>query len=165
MAGEGKSNFLYTMKEDGTDRQKFLPDTLNRLDDVSPDGNWIVAEIPVHDADISRAVVAYPTSGGTPVRICAPGCETHWSADGRFFYVRTESQIAMRGNKTFAIPLLPGKSFPSLPVTGIQSEKDLSTIPGARAIDSPFDTPGPDPSTFAYARSTTRSNLYRIPLN
>lgn len=60
---EGKSKFLYRMKEDGTERQKTMQDEVLYLVSISPDGDWAVAWVPVPGQGGSSAVFAYPTRG------------------------------------------------------------------------------------------------------
>ena len=166
LAKEGQSDFLYTIRQDGKDRRKLSAGAaMVYLNQVSPDGKWILIEVPLNDSELTRATVAYPVDGGAPIRVCAPQCGAKWSADGKFLYVRPQGQVIMRSNATFAIPLAPGKMLPALPATGILFPKDASSIPGVRTIDHPLDAPGPDPATYAFTKSTARSNLYRIPLN
>lgn len=165
LARDGQSNFLYAMKQDGTERRKLMPNPVVYLDDVSPDGKWILAEIPSNDPELQIAVVAYPVEGGAAIQVCAPGCDPKWSADGNFFYLRPQGQLNMHGNPTFAIPVSSGKPLPVFPPAGVLSAKDAAAISGARPIDHRLDAPGPDPTIYEFAKFTARSNLYRIPLN
>ncbi len=141
-----------------------MPDPVISLDTISPDKKWIVAEIPSTDPELLREIVAYSIEGGTPIPICAPNCNVSWGLYGKFLYLASEGMVQMGGMKTFAIPLPPGKMFPALPAVGVRSDSDVAAIPGARVAGRGIISPGPDPSTYAFRRSTRRSNLFRIPL-
>jgi hypothetical protein len=66
--------------------------------------------------------------------------------------------------KTFAIPVPPGETFPDLPASGIRGQADARTFPGSRVIEAWHIAPGPDPSIYAYVKTTVHRNLFRIPL-
>jgi len=57
------------MNQDGSGRQKITPDPVVRLQTVSPNGQWAVAQVGFPGEDPPRGVVAIPLSGGTPVRL------------------------------------------------------------------------------------------------
>jgi hypothetical protein len=54
--------------------------------------------------------------------------------------------------------------LPDLPDTGISGLYDGADLPGARTIDAYEISPGPDPSVFAYVKTTVHRNLFRIAL-
>jgi hypothetical protein len=58
----------------------------------------------------------------------------------------------------------PGETFPDLPASGIRGQADAGAFPGARLIDGWGISPAPDPSVFAYVKTTVHRNLFRIPL-
>jgi hypothetical protein len=47
---------------------------------------------------------------------------------------------------------------------GIRGPEDAKGIPRTRLLDGWFLSPGPEPSVFAYVKTTMHRNLYRIPL-
>ena len=161
---EQGSRFVYTMKMDGTARRKALAIPVIDLVTVSPDGKWIVT-IDNSNDPASRAEMAYPIAGGTPVRVCVPDCGLQWDPAGKFTYVTPESEGVMSATKTYAIPLSKGQVFPPIPQGGIRADTHLDALPGVRVIDHAFISIGPDPSTYAYERSNRRGNLFRIPLH
>jgi len=57
-----------------------------------------------------------------------------------------------------------GQTLPELPPSGILGLDDAKALPGARLIDGWGVLPGPDPSVFAYVKTTVHGNLFRIPL-
>ncbi len=87
-----------------------------------------------------------------------------WAPDAKFIYITPAGIAGMGAQKTFVVPLRPGKVFPALPASGIKSEAELAALPGVRAIARPRISPGPDPAVYAFIQVSTHSNLYRIPL-
>ena len=110
-AAEGRLNFVYRMKEDGSDRVKLLPDTITELSDdaVSPDGRWVVAAHAVpENQHVPFARMAFPLGGGTPITICH-NCAAGWAPGGQFFYV---TLLRKEGNKTLLVPVPLGQCCP-----------------------------------------------------
>lgn len=107
--------------------------------------------------------VAYPISGGQPVPICA-FCWPQWSRDSKVLYFRfglSAPGHAGHGN-TYALPIPPGSAVPKIPAGGL-SEENVTGLPALQVYE-PGIHPGPDPSTYAFIRSTAQRNIYRIPL-
>jgi Tol biopolymer transport system component len=67
---DGNANYLARMKRDGSERSKVLPNPVSGIyGGVSPDRRWVAVSLPAPD-DRTGAIVAVPTGGGTPRRIC-----------------------------------------------------------------------------------------------
>jgi eukaryotic-like serine/threonine-protein kinase len=170
-AAEGKVNYVYRIKEDGTGLQKAIPDPIVFFVRVSPDAKWVVAFAALPGEEASAAVMAYPTGGGAPIKLC-DRCRVHWTPDGKSLYVTfltweangTEQRKSEKPPKTFVIPLPDSKAFAGLAARGFKSEAQLAAVPGVRAIDQPVVMPGPEPSVYAFAKGTVHRNLYRVPL-
>ena len=170
VAAEGKLNFVYRIKEDGSGLQKAIPDPIIFLMGVSPDAKWLAAFVELPGA-AAAAVLAYPTVGGAPVNLC-DHCEVQWARDGRFLYVTfpvfggngAEPREKEKPHKAYALPLTDSNAFARLAARGFNSEAQLALIPSVRVIDQPFVLPGPDPSVYAFSKQTVHRNLYRIPL-
>lgn len=168
---EGKSNYLFRMKQDGSGRAKVMPDAIEDLKGTSPDGRWAVAMVPTNESP-RTAVVAIPLEGGSVRRICPAECMAKWSPDGTRFYV--EQLLQGSGTPaTYSISVPKGKSLPDLPASGIGSAQDVANIPGSVVIDlARLDpsrmgqnvAPGPAPEVFAYANTIVHRNLFQIPL-
>jgi DNA-binding winged helix-turn-helix (wHTH) protein/Tol biopolymer transport system component len=158
----GTTHYLFRMKRDGSGRSKVAPYPIGNVQTTSPDRRWVVSIMrPPHgDGGYSMAV---PVDGGPPRQICTSGCTVNWSANGKFLYIGVERPSRTSTGKTAAIPIPAGGTFPNLPPSGIRLEDALS-IPGARAIFGFNISPGPDPSVFAYVKTTVHRNLFRIPL-
>jgi hypothetical protein len=164
----GKTSRPYRMKEDGSERQRVVPDAVGGLFTVSPDGEWIaVRSLSVSGGEWGGGppVLAYPVRGGPPVKICE-GCRlVTWSADGKFLYF---SYIGMgtwtTTGQTFALPIRPGRALPDLPASGVRSKAEAAALPGVHVIQHGNISPGRDPSVYAFTKISAHRNLYRVPV-
>jgi serine/threonine protein kinase/Tol biopolymer transport system component len=170
-AKEGKVNFLYRVKEDGTERQKVISDPILGFFSISPDGEFVLvvgAFVAAQNAseDDWVGLVAYPTKGGTPVRICSPPCSARWTNDGKFFDIvlRLRTMGAAEEWKTYTIVLKPGQVLPAFPSFGVESESDLRALPVVQKTATRGRAPSPRPYVYAFIQKSTHRNLYRIPL-
>ncbi|HEV2492367.1 MAG TPA: protein kinase [Terriglobia bacterium] len=175
---EGKVNYVYRVKEDGTGLQKAIPDPVIFFMGTSPDSKWILAFAALPGEEASAATMAYPAGGGAPIRLC-DRCDVVWSRDGKFLDVSflawdangAEQREGGKPHKTIMVPLTSGRTFADLAARGFKSEEQLVALPGARAIDQPLAQPGqtiilpgPEPSVYAFVKQTVHRNLYRVPL-
>ncbi len=87
-----------------------------------------------------------------------------WAPDRKFFYVSVQATSQKDRGKSVAIPVPSGETLPVLPDKGILSLADGMALPGARLVDEGDISPGSDPSTFAYVKTSVHRNLFRIPL-
>jgi hypothetical protein len=100
-----------------------------------------------------------PLDGGSSVPI---GAYTwHWSA--------SEDSVAISGaplpaGRSYLVPLRSGQFLPLERREGARSEQEVADLPGARRIDADMVVPGPSPEIYAFYRTTTQRNLYRIPI-
>ncbi len=163
LASEGKTNYLYRMKEDGTDRQKVVENPILLLGAVSPDGQWILGVVPSASEEEPLKVVAIPGSGGSFRQICH-ACEAEWSADGNNFVVAAIGPTLMTKGKTYVIPLRKGQSFPAIPPSGFNSQKDVARFSGVRVLGRVHVSVAADPNTYAFSEMSVHRNLFRIPL-
>ena len=100
------------------------------------------------------------------MRLC-DFCDVGWGPGEHYFYVRLRSIGTMGGGEAFVIALPPGKSLPALPKTGIRSARDLKGLNVISVVDmsgKALFAPGPNPSIYAYARTSVQRNLFQIPL-
>lgn len=156
---DGKTHYLARMKRDGSERSHVAPYPIGNVQTISRDRRWVVAITGKPDGrgGVSMAV---PIDGSPPRRICPRVCFVTWAPDGKFLYV-----AGLSADKTLAIPIPPGETFPNLPASGIRGLGDAAAFPGSRVIDGSNIAPGPDPSVFAYVKTTVHRNLFRIPLH
>ncbi|MGO9310927.1 MAG: protein kinase domain-containing protein, partial [Spirochaetia bacterium] len=163
-AVEGGSNFIYRVKEDGTGRQKVLPNPILGFLSVAPDGEWLIAVAPVPNQETSATLSAYPIHGGTPVRICGGYCEARWDRAGKFFYVALIQMASHSGRaRTLVLPVPHGRDLPPLPPSGINSPEDVGRLSGVKVIDAVI-SPGASSSAYVFTRTSVHRNLYSIPL-
>ena len=161
---DGNASYLGRMKRDGSGRTKVVPDPISGFyGGISPDRRWITVSMPARDVSIG-AIVAVPTDGGAPRKICNGFRPVAWAPNGKFFYIGVTRSSRSNPGKTLVIPLRPGESLPDFPASGIGGVKDAAVFPGSRLIDGWAITPGRDPSVFAYVQATMHRNLFRIPL-
>jgi eukaryotic-like serine/threonine-protein kinase len=166
---EDHNNYLFLMNADGSKRRKVAPIPITELRSLSPDRRLAFAMAPVNGFP-TTAVLAVPLDGGPVRRICPGTCGVRWSPDGANMYI---TPFADSTNKTIAIPVPNGNSMPVLPVAGVQSVADAATLSGSRLVDfvlfngssSGNDVaPGQEMGTFAYARTISHRNLFRVRL-
>jgi eukaryotic-like serine/threonine-protein kinase len=169
-ASEGAFNFAYRMKRDGSEAQKVLADPILDIDDVSPDGRWLVV-FPFRKGEESVFWrVAYPLQGGgSPMTICKTSCWVSWAANGAFLALRFSPNSPNAGfingePKTVIVPLRRGTVFPRLPNSGLGSVSEAASLPGAKVIEEDDARPAQDPSIYAFVRGAVHRNLYRIPI-
>lgn len=153
------TGFTYRVHPDGTGLRKAIEQQTHILWSASPDGRWIVAWSPTPAGGI--AVQAFPLAGGPPVLIAGTLRAWNFSPDGRSVSV---CGGPVGDDRTYIIPVPPGKSLPEIPAAGFRSEEEVAALPGARRIDNQEVVPGPSPETYAFYRDTAQQNLYRIPI-
>jgi eukaryotic-like serine/threonine-protein kinase len=157
-AAEGKSNFLYRMNADGSERVKMLPDPILEFEDVSPDGRWaLVARTFGQEAPL----FASSLDGGGSVTICPGLCFAQWTSDGGTFSVMVARPSG--GVETLVVPVSPSKSLPPLPSAGLQTRTDMERVRGAKILNG-FVTPGPKPGISASLHRDVHRNLYSVSL-
>jgi Tol biopolymer transport system component len=157
-AVEGGSNFIYRMKDDGSERRKITSDRILDAIAVSPDGRWFVAVAPVLNQE-QLAAKAFAVDGGSAVTLCLGYCSFKWDSSGKFAYVYLPSF----SQSSYAVPVQQNSGLPRLPPTAISRIEDLPQSKTAAVIPS-FVNSAVNPTLYAYTRQNTRRNLYRIPL-
>jgi hypothetical protein len=155
---EGASGFVYRVRPDGTGMQKVFDKPIFIFRGMSRDGGWIKAfTVPARNEGPSWQ--ALPLDGGPSVPISA--YTWHWSA--------SEDSVAISGTplpagRSYIVPLRSGQFLRLELLEGVRSEQQVAALPGARRIDADMVVPGPSPDTYAFYRTTTQRNLYRIPI-
>jgi len=161
-ASEGDVDYLYRMNDDGTQRERVLPDPIIYLRAVSPDERFVAVRRATKEEDSPTAIEILPLAGGSAVRICAGWCGVDWTRDGRNLYF---SRPTMKGSsqwRTYVIPLNHGK-LPAFPAKGVQSDKDLPNLNALQFVDESI-YPGPNSSIYSFGKRNSHWNLYRIPV-
>ncbi len=158
-AVEGGSNFIYRMKDDGSERRKITPDRILDAMAVSPDGRWFVAVAPAPSQDQLVAAKAFAVDGSSEVTLCLSYCSLKWDSSGKFVYLYS----ALLSETSYALPVQQNSGLPRLPASGISRIEDLAQFKTAAVMPSLVDS-AVNPTLYAYTRRNTRRNLYRIPL-
>ena len=65
---EGRGDYVFRMKSDGTASERVVAEAVIYLMGVSPDGEWVVVWVPSQSQAGSQALLAYPMRGGPPER-------------------------------------------------------------------------------------------------
>lgn len=82
-----------------------------------------------------------------------------------YFYVGVDPpSLQYPTGRMVAIPVPAGETFPPLPASGIAGAAEALALPGSRIVAQGNIAAGPDPSTYAYVKSSVHANLFRIPL-
>ena len=149
------------MNRDGSGRSRIVPYPIGNVFYMSPDRRWITTMGTMPNG--ITGTFAVPVAGGSPQRICS-GCVIKWAPDGKFLYMSLQRPSLTELGKTRVIPLPPGKMFPALPPSGMLGIDDAQLIPGSRLIDTYGISPSPNPSVYAYVKTTMHRNLFRIPV-
>jgi DNA-binding winged helix-turn-helix (wHTH) protein/Tol biopolymer transport system component len=159
---DGKTHYLARMRRDGSGRSKVLPYAIGNIFFISPDRQWITAVTEPPGGGIGGTYAA-PVAGGAPRRICS-GCPVMWAPDGKYLYLGVQRPSLTEPGKTRVVPLAPGEMLPGLPPLGMGGTDNPALFPGSHLIDRWAISPGPDPSVFAYVKTTMHRNLFRIPV-
>jgi len=163
-----KKSFVYRINQDGSELRQLISAPMLLPQSVSPDGQFVA----VADPGAWGSLMVYPAGSGKPLNICdgcfpPPGTDPlptpmKWTPDGRFVYVRFAD--ASLAGPTYAIPLRPGERLPRVPADGFASKEALGASAGARLISDGLVYPGPTPGTYAYTKTATERNIYRVPV-
>jgi len=165
---DGVKNYLFEMKLDGSKRRKVLGDPIIGFDGVSADRFLAVVHMPVNEVPITTAVVAVSLRDASRTRICPAECLAKWSPDGSRFVVRP--LLAGAAGKAVSIPVAKGESIPQLPALGVRSAADAAALPGSTVVEldtsglGAFIAPGLSKDSFAFARTVSHRNLFRVSL-
>jgi WD40 repeat protein len=154
---EGAAAFVHRVRHDGTGMRKVSEQPIVGFDGVSRDGRWIRA-FAVRAVNEGPSWQAIPFDGGTSAPL---GLAWRWST--------AEDSVAISGGplpagRSYIVPLQPAQALPATSPEGLRSEREIAALPGAQRIDAESVVPGPSPDVYAFYRSTTQRNLYRIPV-
>ncbi|MEX2272514.1 MAG: protein kinase [Vicinamibacterales bacterium] len=156
---EGAAGFVYRVRADGSGLRKAIEQPMQLLGEISRDGRWVMGWTGRPDNN-GAATQAFPVHGGPAVVILAHSIRWQWSRSGDAVAI---SNGPIPGARTYFVPLTAGEAIPQRLRGGEWSEGDVAALPGARRIDA-IAVPGPSPEIYAFYRSTTQRNLYRIPI-
>ena len=162
---EGGASSIYRLSVDGNTQNVVARPVVFFLS-VSPDDAWLVVRVEAApDADSSQENFAFPTAGGTPIRLCdGSSCEVDWTPNGKSLVMRLGGHFSSSSlGRTVLLALQPGEMLPALPSEGIRSEANLAGLHVIHAWDGAV-YPSDDVPLAAVVKSMTERNIYRIPL-
>ncbi|MBV9181358.1 MAG: hypothetical protein JO356_08595 [Acidobacteria bacterium] len=158
----GSVGSIYRVRPDGTGVRKAIEQQVLIMGDVSPDGRWIAAWAPLRGNGLPGTQL-FAIDGGPPAVVIGGGTRLIWAPDGTALSFSSILGVVPE-DRSYVVPLSPGKIIPRVPVGGFRSEKEIAGLPGARRIESRSVVPGPSPDLYAYYRGATQRNLYRVPI-
>jgi eukaryotic-like serine/threonine-protein kinase len=151
------ANYLHRVRPDGQGDERVLDAPILEFNAVSPDGNWVVVDLPI--ADSLAGAFLTPVHGGTPRMITDGWWPSRWSRDGRMFYLEVgEAGNPRREGRTAVLPF--GADGSSIDFAGAASAA-AALIPHAEQELSV----GSDPAEYVYVRRENRRNIFRIPIH
>jgi serine/threonine protein kinase/Tol biopolymer transport system component len=159
-AADGAGMSLFRVRLDGTAPERITRTAGTVFGTISPDGRWV-------SNSGTGGMVAISTTDGTSVPILAESSSRlRWSPDGTRVYVSVQygAASAFGSGRTYVIPLQKGSLLPPVPAGGFRSEADLAALPGVEILPHGDVALGPAHGVYAFSRTTTARNLYRIPL-
>jgi hypothetical protein len=152
-------HFIYRIRE-GRPPEKAREEQVIFFMTTSPRGDWLIARVQQPgERGGYHTNVAFPASGGPPVRLC-DDCEIDWTPDQKSLVVRIGPRVSAR---TVVITLDPGTTLPSWPRGGIRVANDLSGLKIAREMQG-WMYPSGTLSSSVFLRSTIERNIHRVPL-
>jgi DNA-binding winged helix-turn-helix (wHTH) protein/Tol biopolymer transport system component len=162
---EGNVNYLERMKQDGSGRAKVFPYPIMEIIGISPGRKWLMATVAYPEGNnLLPMAMAIPLDGGKPRRLCKTYCYPVWSPAGNFLFVPVEPSSQTSPGRSLVIPIGPGETLPDLPPEGIPISAQPGIVPGAQSVDRAELVPGKDLSHYAYVKTTSQRNLYRVSL-
>jgi Tol biopolymer transport system component len=155
---DGGANYVGQMNTDGSDRRRLTTRPISTVMSSSPGGRWLVVMAPGSDS-AGIDTIAIPASGDVARLIGRGRLPLTWAPDGRFVCIGVEQN----SSQSVVIPVSPGE-LPAVSADGIRSLEEAAGIRGARLVNGFDISLGPDPSTFAYVKTSIHRNLFRISL-
>jgi len=148
---EGAATFIYRVRADGSGLQRVSDQPIALLGEVSPDGRWILGW--------NSRWFAFSLDGASPI-VIGSSVGLNWSSDG--------TRLSIVGgpvpeDRSYLVPLRSGEALPAVPAEGFVTEEQIAKLPGARRVNA-WMVPGRSPDVYAFYRTTTQRNLYRVPL-
>ena len=159
-ATEAGISFVHRIRDDGTHEERVFSEPVEFAGEISPDERFLVVHRTLSEDFF--AVQALPIAGGPPVPLCSGWCDADWTRDGKQIYFLWASTKGNSDYRTYIVPVSGANGLAKLPNAGFRSEAEVgkaaTQVLEAKAI------PGPNNSVYAFSRSTSHWNLYRIPL-
>ena len=158
---EGTTPYLCHMDADGGHRRKLSNQRVLEVNGISRDGLWITALVAGPNPDHAAYIKALATDGSEAITVCDGYCYLTWDQAGPFAYL----SLAEDGDEapTYVLPLGEGSRLPKLVEGGVFQASDIPR--GSRIREIPVNVRSAVNGTkYAYERTSTRRNLFRVPL-
>jgi eukaryotic-like serine/threonine-protein kinase len=163
---DGKAFYIGAINRDGSGERKAVSAPISDVREISPDRRMVLVISAAAGIQYSKAgaLLAVPLDEGPARPVLDSWGFAGWSPNGRYFYVEMVPASRDNPGRTAAIPVPPGKTLPPLPPDAVHNPAAWANIPGVKIVEHASIAPGPDPSIYAYVKSSVHANLYRIPL-
>jgi hypothetical protein len=169
-----EDNHLYKMKEDGSGIEMISPEPIAYLSTVSPDGRWAVAIVPQTANGVGTSLRFVSLRGERSFEVCNDACSVGprsflnappfaWSTDGKWIFVNL-MHFGKNTPRTVVLPYRSEASADTLWPHGLRLEMEVAANPGSNVINAASTYPASGTSTYLSWRTSTQSNLYRVPL-
>jgi eukaryotic-like serine/threonine-protein kinase len=158
---EGKTAYMYRVKEDGTNRRRWFEVASSVFGTLSPDGEWLSSITPDNSS-----VSLFSDSGQIRVFSYSSSTRMRWTLDGKRPYLSEQyGQASAFGvGRTFVLPRAKDSVLPMIPPGGFKTEAEIAAAPGVESIPYGDVALASTPGVYAFSRITTTRNLYRLPL-
>jgi serine/threonine protein kinase/Tol biopolymer transport system component len=164
---ETPANAVVRIGKDGSKRRQIEGPPVHEKGEVSPDGKWVIVYSQGSGSADPVATFVVPVDGGPARRICLPYCDVGWSADGRFFSIGVDLDLATGAPaRTLVVPLAEPSSVPDrlAGVHAIFEYAALATQPSVHSLPHGGVSIGSDPTTYVFTKAEFQTNLFQIPL-
>jgi Tol biopolymer transport system component len=162
-----KANYLARIQADGSGLERLLDTPIANKGAVSRDGEWVAFSGAAGGVNEPKGTIqgtfAVSTRDRSSRVLCNGPCLVHWSSDGKYLYVTTDSFITSSG-RTLVIATPRGFALADLPPAGLDLASD-SELASVQVIRQSRISPGLDPQNYAFATAAFQGNLFRIPLH
>jgi eukaryotic-like serine/threonine-protein kinase len=163
---DGKAFYVGAINRDGTGERKAVSAPISDVREISPDRHMVIVIGAAAGIQYSKAgaLLAVPLDDRPARPVHDSWGFARWSPNGRYFYVEMIPASRDSPGRTAAIPVPPGKTLPPFPADAVHNLAAWANIPGVKIVEHASIAPGPDPSIYAYVKSSVHANLFRIPL-
>lgn len=159
---EGGHNYLFRANADGSHGEQASQQPIFSAIAISPDDRFAAVRRTLNREDNWWEEDAMPLSGGPLVPLCSGWCDADWTRDGKAMYFYWRSGKSGWDFHTYVVPVIPGTGLARIPSGGFQSDTEVHRV-AVQSVNGAA-SPGPDSSSYAFSKSTSNSNLYRVPL-
>ena len=161
---EGNTAFLYRLRDDGAGRARVGESSTGTVFGfASPDGEWLSR---IGPNNVNIELLSTIGKASRPLLPYSQASRLRWSPDGTrvALSIQYGQASAFGTGRTYVLPLAKGSVLPPIPEGGFRTEADVAALPGVEVLPLGDVSLGSSPGVYAFSRTTTTRNLYRIPL-